>query len=99
MSNGEESEVEINLTGHGSSFYDFIHVDHDYLLSRFHVPEGVVAPSSLQPPHGTTILALKCLDGVIIAADRQATEGYQVASRHIEKVYKADDVVKELTGK
>jgi proteasome beta subunit len=39
----------------------------------------------LSAPHGTTILALKCLDGVIIAADRQATEGYQVASRHIEK--------------
>ena len=44
-----------------------------------------------QPPHGTTILALKYLEGVIVAADRQATEGYQIASRHIEKVYKADE--------
>jgi proteasome beta subunit len=91
MSNGEESEVEITLTGHGSSFYDFVHVEHGYLLPQFHVPEGGVASSFVQPPHGTTILALKCLDGVIIAADRQATEGYQVASRHIEKVYKADE--------
>ena len=83
--------MEINLTGHGSSFYDFIHVDHNFLLPRFQVPEGVAASSFTQPPHGTTILALKCLEGVIIAADRQATEGYQIASRHIEKVYKADD--------
>src|ERR671923_1508982 len=91
MFNGEESEVEIDLTGHGSSFYDFINIDHAYLLSRFRVPEGVGASSFIQPPHGTTILALKCLEGVVIAADRQATEGYQVASRHIEKVYKADE--------
>jgi proteasome beta subunit len=28
---------------------------------------------------------------VAVAADRQATEGYQVASRRIEKVYKADE--------
>jgi proteasome beta subunit len=91
MSNGEESEVELNLTRHGSSFYDFIRVEHDYLLPRFQVPGGVVTSSVAQPPHGTTILALKCLEGVIVAADRQATEGYQVASRHIEKVYKADE--------
>jgi proteasome beta subunit len=91
MSNGEESEVEMTLTGQGSSFYDFVHVEHSYLLPRFHVPDGVVPSSFQQAPHGTTILALKCLDGVVIAADRQATEGYQVASRHIEKVYKADE--------
>jgi proteasome beta subunit len=83
--------VELDLTKHGSSFYDFVRVDHDYLLPRFQVPEGVAAAAFVQPPHGTTILALKCLEGVVIAADRQATEGYQVASRHIEKVYKADD--------
>jgi proteasome beta subunit len=42
-------------------------------------------------PVGTTILALRYADGVIVAGDRQATEGYQVAHRRIEKVYKADD--------
>jgi proteasome beta subunit len=42
-------------------------------------------------PRGTTILALRYADGVIVAGDRQATEGYQVAHRRIEKVYKADD--------
>ena len=91
MSNGEESEVELNLTRYGSSFYDLIRMEHDYLLPHLQVPEGATLSSFAQPPHGTTILALKYLEGVIVAADRQATEGYQVASRHIEKVYKADD--------
>ncbi len=42
-------------------------------------------------PHGTTILAVRYADGVVVAGDRQATEGYQVAHRRIEKVYKTDD--------
>ena len=42
-------------------------------------------------PTGTTILALRYADGVVVAGDRQATEGYQVAHRRIEKVFKTDD--------
>ena len=42
-------------------------------------------------PEGTTILAVRYADGVVMAGDRQATEGYQVAHRRIEKVYKADE--------
>jgi proteasome beta subunit len=42
-------------------------------------------------PVGTTILALRYVDGVVVAGDRQATEGYQVAHRRIEKVYRADE--------
>jgi proteasome beta subunit len=83
--------VELNLTPYGSSFYDFIRLAHDYLLPRFHVAEDTAALSYPQLPHGTTILALKYREGVVVAADRQATEGYQVASRRIEKVYKADE--------
>ena len=41
-------------------------------------------------PVGTTILALRYAGGVLVAGDRQATEGYQVAHRRIEKVYRAD---------
>jgi proteasome beta subunit len=41
--------------------------------------------------HGTTVLALKYRDGVIIAGDRMATEGYQVSARRIDKVYKVDE--------
>ena len=43
-------------------------------------------------PHGTTVLALRYRDGVIMAGDRQASEGYQVAHRRIEKIFKADDL-------
>ncbi|RMH09439.1 MAG: proteasome subunit beta [Nitrospirae bacterium] len=40
--------------------------------------------------HGTTVLAVKYETGVVMAGDRQATEGYQVAARRMEKVFKAD---------
>jgi len=43
-------------------------------------------------PHGTTVLAIRYRDGVIMAGDRQATAGYQVASRRIEKIFKTDDL-------
>ena len=39
---------------------------------------------------GTTVLALVYNDGVILAGDRQATEGYQVGERRIQKVFKID---------
>lgn len=40
--------------------------------------------------HGTTVLAIKYADGVVIAGDRRATEGYQLAARTMEKVFKTD---------
>jgi len=45
------------------------------------------------PPvaHGTTVLAIKYRGGVIIAGDRRATEGFQIADRRIEKVFKIDE--------
>ena len=49
-------------------------------------------PGAPEVPHGTTVLALRYRDGVIMAGDRQATAGYQVASRRIEKIFKADDL-------
>jgi proteasome beta subunit len=72
-------------------------------LLRHHSPERLGLPMSLPAeaspaeitrasvPHGTTILAVRYADGVVVAGDRQATEGYQIAHRRIEKVYKADD--------
>ncbi len=39
---------------------------------------------------GTTVLSLVYDKGVIIAGDRQATEGYQVGERRIQKVFKID---------
>src|SRR5204863_331154 len=45
-----------------------------------------------EPPHGTTVLSVRYRDGVIMAGDRQATAGFQVASRRIEKIFKADEL-------
>ena len=42
-------------------------------------------------PSATTVLALKYQQGVVIAGDRRATEGFQIADRRIEKVFKIDD--------
>ncbi len=41
-------------------------------------------------PHGTTIVAFRFADGVVIAGDRRATAGNVIASRRIEKVAPAD---------
>ncbi|MFO0697596.1 MAG: proteasome subunit beta [Nitrospira sp.] len=42
-------------------------------------------------PTATTVLAIKYQQGVIIAGDRRATEGFQIADRRIEKVFKIDE--------
>jgi len=41
--------------------------------------------------HGTTVVAVRFADGVVMAGDRRATAGYTIASRRIEKVFAADD--------
>ena len=41
--------------------------------------------------HGTTVIAIRYADGVVMAGDRRATAGHLIASRRIEKVYPADD--------
>ena len=72
------------------SFVDLLTTRHPHLLTRWDAPAlgGEEAPFPVT--HGTTILALRYDVGVVIAGDRQATEGTQVAGRRIEKVYKAD---------
>jgi proteasome beta subunit len=70
-----------------SSFIDVLRRDHPHLLH-----EGRLRPEDVASvPHGTTVLSVSYRDGVIMAGDRQATAGYQVASRRIEKIFKADD--------
>jgi proteasome beta subunit len=80
----------------GSSFFDLLRQSRPDLLPqiqlRIEEPVGRGEARDLREvPRGTTILALKYREGVVIAGDRQATEGYQVSSRRIEKVFKADD--------
>ena len=40
--------------------------------------------------HGTTIVALRYVDGVVMAGDRRATAGSSIAHRAMEKVHPAD---------
>lgn len=44
-----------------------------------------------QLPHGTTIVAARFGDGVVMAGDRRATAGNMIAQRDIEKVFRSDD--------
>jgi proteasome beta subunit len=71
------------------SFVDLLRRQSPHLLPHLEVQRGA-EPMSM--PHGTTVLALRYRDGVIMGGDRQATEGYQVASRRIQKIFKADDL-------
>jgi len=72
----------------GSSFVDFLRQESPHMLPG---PSSAGEPA-LQIPHGTTVLALRYRDGVVMAGDRQATAGFQVASRRIEKIFKSDEL-------
>jgi proteasome beta subunit len=57
------------------------------------IPDRVVgAPGDpLQITHGTTVVAVRYEDGVIMAGDRRATSGNFISHRAIEKVFPADN--------
>ena len=40
--------------------------------------------------HGTTVVALRFAEGIVMAGDRRATEGHAIAHRAMEKVFPAD---------
>src|SRR5437879_4508446 len=71
------------------SFMDLLRREAPHLM-----PSASPAPQEVphEPPHGTTVLSVRYRDGVIMAGDRQATAGFQVASRRIEKIFKADEL-------
>ncbi|MFQ5897874.1 MAG: proteasome subunit beta [Candidatus Methylomirabilia bacterium] len=72
-----------------ASFMELVRATSPHLLPG--LGPGVRHEVTQTPPHGTTVLALRYRDGVIMTGDRQATEGLQVAHRQIDKIYKADD--------
>ena len=51
------------------------------------LPESGTIPTV---PHGTTVVALRYADGVVMAGDRRATAGNWISHRRIEKVFMAD---------
>jgi len=48
------------------------------------VPEGSL-------PHATTIVAVVCDEGVVLASDRRATAGNMISKRDVEKVFRCDE--------
>jgi proteasome beta subunit len=91
--------VPLFLDDEGSSFFDHLMRHRPDLAPVSHWVPSQVSPIRLDEasahgfglPHGTTVLALKYERGVVIAGDRRATEGFQIAGRRIEKVFKIDD--------
>ena len=71
----------------GSSFLEFLRLDHPELFPNFDRGDW----RGLELPHATTVLALVYEHGVLMAGDRLATEGSQVGARDIEKVFKIDE--------
>jgi len=49
------------------------------------------AATLVEEPHGTTILAIRYADGVIVAGDRLASAGYEVFHRRVAKVRSVDE--------
>ena len=74
-------------TYQGSSFIELLQVDYAHLLPKL---PGDLSGAAVQVPHGTTVLALKYDAGVVVAGDRLATMGHQVASRDVQKVFRTD---------
>jgi len=80
--------VRFGGTYDGSSFFELLSSDYAGLRPDFSGLSESFDPAKL--PHGTTVLAFKYRDGVLVAGDRLATEGHRVASRDIEKVFPTD---------
>ncbi len=85
MSAGPRLPLLFDVPAPGSSFSD--------LLTALGYPASTAITGDsrpLQAPEGTTVLALRFAGGVVMAGDRQATEGNLVAHRDIRKVFPAD---------
>jgi proteasome beta subunit len=79
----DRPSFELDAAHLSSSFTDFLRVERPDLLPQ---PHG-----SIDAMEATTILALRYQDGVVMAGDRRATEGFSIAHRSIEKVFAADN--------
>jgi len=94
MSRKGASEVSFS-DPYDASFFHFLNSQYPHLLpqQRLEIGSDRPAKNSLAEmvPHGTTVLAVRYQEGVVIAGDRMATEGYSVSARRIEKVYRTDE--------
>ena len=72
-----------------SSFIEILRRESPQLMPQ---PAPTAEPGPAEVPQGTTVLAVRYRDGVVMAGDRQATAGFQIASRRIDKIFKCDDL-------
>jgi proteasome beta subunit len=79
--------VPVRGSYQGSSFFELIQVDHPHLVPDL---SAWGESASVMVPHGTTVLAMKFDEGVLVAGDRLATAGHSVASRDVVKVFETD---------
>jgi proteasome beta subunit len=88
MTSSPSGRLPASFTAPGSSsFLEFL-AAHDASL----LPNGRVLPAGgLETTSATTIVTLAFAGGVVMAGDRRATAGSMIASRHIEKVFPADE--------
>jgi len=69
----------------GPSFFDLL-----LRLGVAPLPAPGDGGFAIDARHGTTVLALRFADGVVMAGDRRATMGHRIANRDMEKVVPAD---------
>ena len=77
---GEDDSFGVN-----PSFIDYIRATRPDAL-----PNMGDLRTEVSIPHGTTVLGLRFDGGVVMAGDRQATEGYTIADDRMEKVFATD---------
>jgi proteasome beta subunit len=77
----------------GSSFVDLLRrvAPHDLPGGGPGAAGARTDPVPLEVTHGTTVLAIRYADGVVMAGDRRATAGNTIANRRMQKVFSADD--------
>jgi proteasome beta subunit len=54
------------------------------------IPPAGQLSGAIEVPQGTTVLGLRFADGIVMAGDRRATAGYQIADAKMRKVFAAD---------
>jgi proteasome beta subunit len=77
------------FTAGSSSFSDFLSQHAPELLPGHRAQN--LPHTTIDAPHGTTIVAITHTTGVILAGDRRATMGNVIAQRDMEKVYQGDE--------
>jgi proteasome beta subunit len=77
--------------GADPSFLNLVRASGNDPLSAASVASAASPDAASLSPHGTTVVALRYSDGVVMAGDRRATEGYYIADSRMDKVFPADE--------